>query len=93
MSNDPICQPIVGSVDGQLPSSVKFNIGDRVSWFRVLTQDFGVVSDRFYGLEGSVQADGWHHFARLDSQSLSFAHCKKDYGFEDDLALIIVITH
>jgi hypothetical protein len=63
----------------------KFRIGDRVFWFRVSTQDFGVVSDRFYGLESSVKAEGWHYQIKLDPQSPSFPHCKEDYGFEDDL--------
>lgn len=66
----------------------KFSSGDRVCWFRVPTQDFGVVTDRFYGLEGSVQAEGWHYLIRLDPQSPSFSHCKEDYGFEDDLECI-----
>jgi hypothetical protein len=69
-------------------SLAKFNIGDRVCWFRVPTQDFGVVTDRFYGLEGSVQAEGWHYLIRLDPQSPSFSHCKEDYGFEDDLECV-----
>jgi hypothetical protein len=63
----------------------KFSLGDRLRWFRVPTQDFGVVADHFYGLEGSVQAEGWHYLIRLDPQSPSFSHCKEDYGFEDDL--------
>ncbi|HEY9620670.1 MAG TPA: hypothetical protein V6C78_09890 [Crinalium sp.] len=66
----------------------KFRVGDRVRWFRVPTQDFGVVADCFYGSEGSVQAEGWHYLIRLDSRSPSFSHCKEDYGFEDDLELV-----
>jgi hypothetical protein len=66
----------------------KFNLGDRVRWFRVPTQDFGVVADRFYGTEGSVQATGWHYLVELAPQSPSFSHCKEDYGFEDDLQFV-----
>lgn len=66
----------------------KFKVGDRVRWFRVPTQDFGVVIECFYGSEGSVEAVGWHYLVQLDSQSPSFAHCKEDYGFEDDLESI-----
>ncbi|MBD3886820.1 hypothetical protein IFO70_34855 [Phormidium tenue FACHB-886] len=88
MSSNPLHQLIVGS-DGQPPVSLaKFNIGDRVRWFRVPTQDFGVVVERFYGPEGSVQALGWHYTVQLDVDSPSFAHCKTDCGFEDDLALM-----
>ena len=64
----------------------RFNVGNRVCWFRVPTQDFGIVVDRFYGIEGSVQASGWHYTIQLDPNSPSFAHCKTDCGFEDDLA-------
>lgn len=71
-------------ISGSLPIP-KFNLGDHVRWFRVPTQDFGVVSDRFYGSEGSVQAEGWHYLIRLDPRSPSFLYCKEDYGFEDDL--------
>jgi hypothetical protein len=63
----------------------KFNVGDRVRWFRVPTKDFGVVIGRFYSLESSVQAVGWHYSIQLDPDSPSFTHCKIDYGFEDDL--------
>lgn len=63
----------------------RFNLGDHVRWFRVPTQDFGVVIDRFYGSESSVQAIGWHYQVQLDPHSPSFAHCKLDYGFEEDL--------
>lgn len=66
----------------------KFSIGDRVCWSRVPTKDFGAVIDRFYGSEGSVQAEGWHYLIRLNPQSPSFSHCKEDYGFEDDLERI-----
>lgn len=66
----------------------KFNRGDRVYWFRVPTQDFGIVVDCFYGTEGSVQAIGWHYTIALDPNSPSFAHCKTDCGFEEDLALM-----
>ena len=69
----------------QIPA--KFNIGDRVRWFRVPTQDFGLVRDRFYGTEGSVEAVGWHYFVQLDPNSPSFRHCKKDYGFEYDATI------
>ena len=73
---------------GTLLPSPKFNLEDRVYWFRVPTQDFGIVVGRFYGIEGSVQASGWHYTIQLDPNSPSFAHCKTDYGFEDDLALM-----
>lgn len=63
----------------------KFSIGNRVRWFRVTTQDFGTVVNRFYSAEGSVQALGWHYQVQLHSDSPSFAHCREDYGFEDDL--------
>ncbi len=66
----------------------KFNLGDRVYWFRVVTQDFGVVVERFYGTEGSVEGLGWHYTIRLDPDSPSFKYCKTDYGFEEDLALV-----
>ncbi|WP_088890009.1 hypothetical protein [Leptolyngbya ohadii] len=66
----------------------KFKVGDRVCWFRVPTQDFGTVVERFYGTEGSVQALGWHYTIELDPHSPSFDHCKTDYGFEDDLELL-----
>lgn len=66
----------------------KFSLGDRVRWFRVPTQDFGIIVDRFYGTEGSVQALGWHYTIKLDPDSPSFDHCKTDYGFEDDLELL-----
>lgn len=66
-------------------SPAKFSLGDRVRWFRVPTQDFGLVCECFYGLESSVQAVGWHYSIQLDPNSPSFAHCKMDYGFEDDL--------
>lgn len=66
----------------------KFNLGDRVYWFRVVTQDFGVVVERFYGTEGSVEGLGWHYTIRLDPDSPSFEYCKTDYGFEEDLALV-----
>ncbi|MBW4659698.1 MAG: hypothetical protein KME15_13560 [Drouetiella hepatica Uher 2000/2452] len=49
------------------------------------TKDFGVVIGRFYSLESSVQAVGWHYSIQLDPDSPSFTHCKIDYGFEDDL--------
>lgn len=71
-----------------LSSSSKFNIGDRVYWFRVPTQDFGVVVNCFYGTEGSVQALGWHYLIQLDPRSPSFAHCRSDWGFEADLAIL-----
>ncbi|MGG6270894.1 hypothetical protein ACQ4M3_41450 [Leptolyngbya sp. AN03gr2] len=71
-----------------LPHSPKFDFGDRVMWFRVPTQDFGIVVDRSYGTEGSVQALGWHYTIQLDPHSPSFADCKSDIGFEDDLALL-----
>ena len=61
---------------------------DRVYWFRVPTQDFGIVVNRFYCTEGSVQALGWHYTIQLDPHNPSFAHCKTDFGFEDDLALM-----
>lgn len=70
------------------PSLPKFNIGDRVYWFRVATQDFGVVLERFYGTEGSVEGLGWHYTVRLDPDSPSFKYCKTDDGFEADLALV-----
>ncbi len=65
----------------------KFNLGDRVCWFRVPTQDFGIVVERFYGMEGSVRELGWHYRIQLDPDSPSFDYCKTDYGFEEDLAL------
>lgn len=65
----------------------KYDSGDRVYWFRVATQDFGVV-ERFYGTEGSVEGLGWHYTIRLDLDSPSFEYCKTDYGFEEDLALV-----
>ena len=67
-------------------SSPRFNLGDRVYWFRVPTQDFGVVVERSYGAEGSVQALGWHYTIQLSPGSPSFTYCKTDVGFEDDLA-------
>jgi hypothetical protein len=66
----------------------KFRVGDRVRWFQVATQDFGIVADCFYGSEGSVEAVGWHYLVQLDPNSPSFEHCKEDYGFEDDLECI-----
>ena len=66
----------------------KFDLGDRVRWFCVVTQDFGIVVERFYGTEGSVQALGWHYTVRLDPDSPSFEYCKTDYGFEEDLTLV-----
>lgn len=66
----------------------KFDLGDRVYWFRVATQDFGVVLERFYGTEGSVEGLGWHYTIRLDPDSPSFKYCKTDDGFEADLALV-----
>jgi len=69
-------------------TSARFNLGDRVYWFCVPTQDFGIVVDRFYGTEGSVQALGWHYTIQLDPNSSSFGHCKIDCGFEADLALL-----
>jgi len=74
--------------NGLLHNPAKFKIGDRVRWFRVPTQDFGIVIECFYGSEGSVEAVGWHYLVQLDSESPSFAHCKEDYGFEDDLESI-----
>ena len=73
------------------PALPKFELGDRVFWYRVPTQDFGVVVDRFYGMEGSVQALGWHYAIQLDAASPSLAHCKLDYGFEDDLKLLVEV--
>ncbi|MBD3886411.1 hypothetical protein IFO70_32515 [Phormidium tenue FACHB-886] len=70
------------------PRPPRFNLDDRVRWHRVPTQDFGVVVERFYGTEGSVQALGWHYMIQLDVDSPSFAHCKTDCGFEEDLALM-----
>lgn len=66
----------------------KFSLGDRVCWHRVPSCDFGVVRDRFYGTEGSVQATGWHYLVELAPQSPSFSHCKEDYGFEEDLEFV-----
>jgi hypothetical protein len=66
----------------------KFNIGDRVCWHQVPSRDFGAVRDRFYGVEGSVQARGWHYLVALAPQSPSFSYCKEDYGFEDDLEFV-----
>lgn len=70
------------------PSRPRFNLGDRVYWFRVPTQDFGTVVEHFYGTEGSVQGLGWHYTIQLDPDSPSFTHCKTDCGFEADLALM-----
>lgn len=83
-------QPVESSTvsDSYWLLSPRFNVGDRVYWFRVPTQDFGVVVERFYGTEGSVQALGWHYTIQLDPNSPSFAHCKTDDGFEADLALM-----
>ncbi|MGG6270675.1 hypothetical protein ACQ4M3_38865 [Leptolyngbya sp. AN03gr2] len=82
-------QPIhISAISNVDKSSSRFNVGDRVRWFRVPTQDFGTVIDRVYGSEGSVQVLGWHYLVQLDTHSPSFAHCKTDYGFEEDLALL-----
>lgn len=86
-SNQPF-HSVVSAEDEPALTPAKFNLGDRVYWFRVPTQDFGLVVERFYGTEGSVQAIGWHYTIELDPNSPSFAHCKTDYGFEEDLALI-----
>ncbi|MBW4694179.1 MAG: hypothetical protein KME27_20745 [Lyngbya sp. HA4199-MV5] len=83
-----VLHTLVSDETSSLLPLAKFHLGDRVCWFRVSTQDFGVVIDRFYGTEGSVQALGWHYTIQLDSSSPSFAHCKIDYGFEEDLALM-----
>lgn len=84
----PPSSPVAPASDGSIAPPAKFKLGDRVRWYRVPTQDFGVVVDRFHGTEGSVKADGWHYVVQLDAASPSFAHCKLDYGFEDDLESI-----
>ena len=86
--NQPSQPTIISGKSRLLILPAKFNLGDRVYWFRVPSQDFGTVLDCFYGAEGSVQALGWHYTIQLDPDSPSFDHCKFDYGFEDDLALM-----
>ena len=84
--NNQLNQPSVVLGNSELFIALaKFNAGDRVRLFRVPTQDFGVVIDCFYGSESSVQAVGWHYQVQLDPCSPSFAHCRVDYGFEEDL--------
>ncbi|WP_448287833.1 hypothetical protein [Phormidesmis priestleyi] len=61
MMTDRILQNSSGTASEKIfnsPGLPKFNLGDRVIWFRVPTQDFGVVSALFHGSEGSVQAVG-----------------------------------
>jgi hypothetical protein len=86
-SHQPPWTPI-SEEEQTVQTPAKFNIGDRVCWHRVPSRDFGVVRDRFYGAEGSVQAIGWHYLVELAPQSPSFSHCKEDYGFEDDLQFV-----
>jgi len=89
MFNDQPCSFVAVSKSSNLTiPRVKFDIGDRVYWFRVPTQDFGDVVDYLYGTEGTVQALGWHYLIQLDPRSPSFAHCKFDWGFEADLAIL-----
>ena len=79
-TNNFISQPLLQQNSQPNGSPAKFSLGDRVRWFRVPTQDFGLVCECFYGLESSVQAVGWHYSIQLDPNSPSFAHCKMDYG-------------
>jgi hypothetical protein len=85
-------QPLSSSSIPPLNCSIcpppKFRVGDLVCWFRVPTQDFGIVVEQFYGMEGSVRELGWHYRIQLDPDSPSFDYCKTDYGFEEDLALM-----
>lgn len=77
--------PAVSVPETAITHPAKFNVGDRVRWFRVATQDFGTVVNRFFGAESSVRAIGWHYQVQLHPDSPSFAHCREDYGLEDDL--------
>lgn len=67
----------------------KFQLGQRVRWNCVPSQDFGRILGIIFASEGSVRATGYHYAIALDESSPSFADgITSDWGFEDDLELV-----
>ncbi|HEY9629082.1 MAG TPA: hypothetical protein V6C84_17405 [Coleofasciculaceae cyanobacterium] len=88
--SDSISIPPV-SLPEQVPDTLpelKFQLGQKVRWSYVPSQDFGRVLGVIYGSEGSVRALGYHYAIALDTTSPSYANgILTDWAFEEDLEL------
>lgn len=66
----------------------KFSIATKVVWAYVKAHDHGVVVSRLWLDETVHKVTGWHYLIRLHPNSSSYAFCKEDWGYEEDLKLL-----
>ena len=68
----------------------KFQLGQQVQWANVPAHDFGCIIGLVWAAAASTQASGYHYAVQLDTASSSKQFgIDADWGFEDDLALLI----
>ncbi|MBD1867204.1 hypothetical protein H6F95_07795 [Cyanobacteria bacterium FACHB-471] len=67
--------------------SPKFNLGDRVCWHPLPSQDFGTITGLQYAPAPHLNAWGWQYIIFLSPHSLSSAWVQIDVAWEEDLAL------
>ena len=70
----------------------KFQIGQWVYWKKLKNPDYGHIVGLVWAAEGSTQAIGYHYSVLLDRGSFSKAFIELDWAFEDDLAVMPVLS-
>jgi len=90
MSNPPSHQILV-ALPGKFPDNVpppKLKIGDRVRWYPLPTQDFGIITGLEYAPTNRLPSWNWRYVVWLDARSPSYTWVSVDTAWEEDLEVL-----
>ncbi|HEY9626100.1 MAG TPA: hypothetical protein V6C84_02255 [Coleofasciculaceae cyanobacterium] len=71
----------------------KFQIGDRVCWYPLPAQDFGIITGLEYAPAAHLQSWAWKYIIWLDRHSPSRLWVITDTAWETDLESLAAVTH